>query len=85
MEPPGSSTAFRNSSMSSDPLKKTKRAMGHTLNSLRGTQMDGTSVQMDSRRRDLQTRAVYQYNSNFLLQMVLIAPFVKMMHRLWTR
>lgn len=85
MEPPGLSTASRNSSMSSDPLKKTKHAMGPTLNSLRGTRMDGTSVQMDSQRRGLQTRAANQYNSNFPLQMVLIAPFMKAMHRLWTR
>ena len=85
MEPPGSSTASRNSSMSSDPLKKTKHAMGPTLNSLRGTRMDGTSVQMDSQRRGLQTRAANKYNSNFLLQMVLIVPFMKTMHRLWTR
>ena len=85
MEPPGLSTASRNSSMSSDTSKKTKHAMGPTLNSLRGTQMDGTSVQMDSQRRGLQTRAANQYNSNSLLQMVLIAPFMKMMHRLWTR
>ena len=85
MEPPGLSTASRNSSMSSDTSKKTKRAMGPTLNSLRGTQMDGTSVQMDSQRRGLQTRAANQYNSNSLLQMVLIAPFMKTMHRLWTR